>query len=300
MGNRNVNNITMNCDNINISLENTDIAGDAGEIFGGSYDTSDNGSDIVTVGQILIDLKDSSVKGVFGGGYYSEQCFTETKSVEINVDNCNIKPSSAMGIPIICGGYLYLTKNDYGQIPQIETVTINLSDGLTQENDKGQIIVYAEGYGEVGDRVISLSPIESHLTLDQSIRSQVDALDLDSHWTDATVLFDNGSTTVITTYEDYADLIAQIRAAAPLPDPVEEPGKVEQKPEPEQVETPAAPEGSAIAPEELEAKKNAAVEDVIQAIADTAANSTVPSLNAAIESLGGVEARRSGQHLLKD
>lgn len=289
MGNRNVNNITMNCDNINISLENTDIAGDAGEIFGGSYDTSENGSDIVTVGQVLIDLKDSTVKGVFGGGYYSEQCFAETKSVEINVDNCNIKPSSAMSIPIICGGYIYTTKNDYGQIPQIETVTINLSNGLTRENDQDQIIVYAEGYGEVGNDVISVSPSESHLTLDQTIREQIDTLDIDSRWTDATVLYENGNSTVITEYEDYDDLIGQIRAAEPLPDPVEEPGKVEQKPEPEHVETPAAPEGSAIAPEELEAKKNAAVEDVIQAIADTAANSTVPSLNAAIESLEGVK-----------
>ena len=119
----------------------------------------------------------------------------------------------------------------------MDCAEIALAGGITEG-----VLIRAEGVNQNNTTKVELPiyPSESHLTLDQSIRSQVDALDLDSHWTEATVLFDNGSTTVITTYEDYADLIAQIRAAAPLPDPVEEPGKVEQKPEPEQVETPAA------------------------------------------------------------
>lgn len=290
MGNDDVKNLRMNCDSTNITVVNTDIVNDdGGEIFGGSYDTSKDGTDTVTVGRVEINLKDSAVNGVFGGGYYDEQCFAATESVEINIDNCEIKPSKAFGMPVIFGGCLYLSSNDYGQIPQLGTADIHLSGGLTRENESDPIIIYAEGYGEVGDGVISVSPGESHLTLDQPIRAQVDSLDLDSRWDDVTVFFDNGKSTVITEYADYADLIEQIRGAAPLPEPEEEPGKVEQKPAPEQVETPEAPEGADIAPEELETKKNAAVEEVVRAIADTAANSTVPSLNAALESLDGVK-----------
>ena len=290
MGNDEVKNLRMNCDSTNITVVNTDIVNDdGGEIFGGSYDTSTDGTDTVTVGRVEINLKGSAVNGVFGGGYYDEQCFATTESVEINIDSCEIKPSKAFGMPVIFGGCLYLSRKDYGQIPQLGAADIHLSGGLTRENESGPIIIYAEGYGEVGDNVISVSPGESHLALDQPIRAQVDSLDLDSRWDDVTVFFDNGKSTVITEYADYADLIEQIRGAAPLPEPEEEPGKVEQKPAPEQVETPEAPEGADIAPEELETKKNAAVEEVVRAIADTAANNTVPSLNAALESLDGVK-----------
>lgn len=291
IGNDEVANQKLICGTTNISVTDSSIGVflyGGGELFGGQYCSYDKGTPEIRLEKSVIRLENSQVNGVFGGGYYEDNCLAQTGSSEIYADNCQFEYSSAVeeDCSIIYSGDLYQTDRDYGGTPQMDCAEIALAGGITEG-----VLIRAEGVNQNNQTKVELPiyPSESHLTLDQSIRSQVGSLDLDSSWTDATVLFDNGSTTVITEYADYADLIAQIQGAEPLPDPVEEPGKVEQKPEPEQVETPAAPEGSAIAPEELEAKKNAAVEDVIQAIADTAANSTVPSLNAAIESLEGVK-----------
>lgn len=291
IGNDEVANQKLICGTTNISVTDSSIGVflyGGGELFGGQYCSYDKGTPEIRLEKSVIRLENSQVNGVFGGGYYEDNCLAQTGSSEIYVDNCQFEYSSAVeeDCSIIYSGDLYQTDRDYGGTPQMDCAEIALAGGITEG-----VLIRAEGVNQNNQTKVELPiyPSESHLTLDQSIRSQVGSLDLDSSWTDATVLFDNGSTTVITEYADYADLIAQIQGAEPLPDPVEEPGKVEQKPEPEQVETPVAPEGSAIAPEELEAKKNAAVEDVIQAIADTAANSTVPSLNAAIESLEGVK-----------
>ena len=291
IGNDEVANQKLICGTTNISVTDSSIGVflyGGGELFGGQYCSYDKGTPEIRLEKSVIRLENSQVNGVFGGGYYEDNCLAQTGSSEIYADNCQFEYSSAVeeDCSVIYSGDLYQTDRDYGGTPQMDCAEITLAGGITEG-----VLIRAEGVNQNNQTKVELPiyPSESHLTLDQSIRSQVGSLDLDSSWTDATVLFDNGSTTVITEYADYADLIAQIQGAEPLPDPVEEPGKVEQKPEPEQVETPAAPEGSAIAPEELEAKKNAAVEDVIQAIADTAANSTVPSLNAAIESLEGVK-----------
>lgn len=291
IGNNKVANQKLICGTANISVTDSSIGVfgyGGGELFGGQYCSYDKGTPEIRLEKSVIRLENSQVNGVFGGGYYEDNCLAQTGSSEIYADNCQFEYSSAVeeDCSVIYSGDLYLTDRDYGGTPQMDCAEITLAGGITEG-----VLIRAEGVNQNNQTKVELPiyPSESHLTLDQSIRSRVGSLDLDSSWTDATVLFDNGSTTVITEYADYADLIAQIQGAEPLPDPVEEPGKVEQKPEPEQVETPAAPEGSAIAPEELEAKKNAAVEDVIQAIADTAANSTVPSLNAAIESLEGVK-----------
>ena len=291
IGNDEVANQKLICGTTNISVTDSSIGVflyGGGELFGGQYCSYDKGTPEIRLEKSVIRLENSQVNGVFGGGYYEDNCLAQTGSSEIYADNCQFEYSSSVeeDCSVIYSGDLYQTDRDYGGTPQMDCAEITLAGGITEG-----VLIRAEGVNQNNQTKVELPiyPSESHLTLDQSIRSQVGSLDLDSSWTDATVLFDNGSTTVITEYADYADLIAQIQGAEPLPDPVEEPGKVEQKPEPEQVETPAAPEGSAIAPEELEAKKNAAVEDVIQAIADTAANSTVPSLNAAIESLEGVK-----------
>lgn len=242
IGNDEVANQKLICGTTNISVTDSSIGVflyGGGELFGGQYCSYDKGTPEIRLEKSVIRLENSQVNGVFGGGYYEDNCLAQTGSSEIYADNCQFEYSSSVeeDCSVIYSGDLYQTDRDYGGTPQMDCAEITLAGGITEG-----VLIRAEGVNQNNQTKVELPiyPSESHLTLDQSIRSQVGSLDLDSSWTDATVLFDNGSTTVITEYADYADLIAQIQGAEPLPDPVEEPGKVEQKPEPEQVETPAA------------------------------------------------------------
>ncbi len=288
IGNDEVENIRLNCDSTNITVKDSTIDANGwggGEIFGGNYHTSTTGRDVVTLGRSMIRLENSKVNGVFAGGYYNDQCFAETGSTNIYAINCRLGESSAVDIPILCGGDIYLSDTDYGKMPVIGSSVITLN-GTIQD----QASVYAEGVCQIDGTMSSLYPGKASLYLDDQVRQQVESLDLDSRWTDVNIVFQSGKTAKITAYDSYDDLIERILQASVVDEVKPSTGSMENKVAPENINTPVPPQNSSITMEDVSRMKDTAVEDTVKALKQKAETQTVPDLANALQQVPGAVA----------
>ena len=286
VGNNKVSNIKLNCDATNINVERTSIDSDrrgGGEIFGGSYQVGDNRQDQVKVGKTNIFLKDSKVNGVFGGGCYENQCFAETKDVNIYVENCQIGNSSALDVPVLCGGDIYFADTNFGTYPEIGNVNITVYGAI-----EAPTCVYAEGVRLIGSQMGSQFPDTSVLNIDYEFGDQVDQHDINSLWDEVNLTLRYGKTAAITQYNGYEDLLAQIHSALSLYQVEDQTGKIENRLDPEAVPAPVLPEHVSIPPEEAELLKQEVLEDTVQAVEDKASTQKVPDLSAALQSVPDV------------
>ncbi len=285
IGNNKVEGIRLNCDSTNITVKDSAIdvnVWGGGEIFGGNYHQSKTGNDVVTLGRSMIRLENSKVNGVFAGGYYDDKCFAETGSTNIYASNCQLGDSSAVDIPILCGGDIYLSDTDYGKMPVIGSTSITLN-GTIEENAS----VYAEGVCQIGKTMSSLYPGKASLYLDDQARQQVDNLDLDSKWTDVNVVFQSGKTAKITAYDSYEDLLERIHQASVVDEVKPSTGSMESKVESGNVNTPVPPQNSPISTETVAQMKDKVVEDTINALKQKAESQTVPDLANALQQVPG-------------
>ncbi len=284
VGNDEINHSSLKCDSTNITVSGTEIEpqmGRGGELFGGSYNTSKDGSDEVSTGSIIINLIDSTVNGIFGGGYYSGECLAETGYIEINIDNCVLQDSTVVSIPIVCGGDIFDADEDNGETPVVEAVDIHLSGGVTDGAS-----VYAEGLMVLGGQVSSVFPQESHLTVEENAFSCLDTLDYDSIWTDVTLMGAQGRTQIISEYTDFENLKAKIATALLIMQTESAAGEVKTDVTPEAMETPEIPDNVTISEEESAAKKAQAISDTIQSLQQIANKKKENTLNNALVDFG--------------
>lgn len=290
IGNRHMSDTKLLCDSCHITVDGSTING---EIFGGHYNGASEPDDTVVMGNVVIDLKDSSVCGIYGGGLYMGGHSIKATGTRISLTDCEVQDSHMLDTPAICGGNVYWADDAEDEQPPVNRAEINLNGDIS---DNCMIAGEGIGISQTGNQqvITSITPGYEVLSMTSVIAGKLpDAINVDSGWNQVSIRQDNGHTEIIDTFQDYADLIDQIKNLLEADSVVSSNGAAEQAVDENHITTDELPDDLPLSQEEIKNKKTEAVDALFQTVAQTAESHDTPTLPAAVKTLN--QALQSGE-----